>query len=1053
MTTENLLASNLAIAASAGSGKTFALAHRYIGLLLQGVEPERIVALTFSRKAAGEIFDSIVHYLVEAATSDREARRMGDHIGLPVDRGRAVALLRRLLTRLHRLQTGTLDSFAVRVLRAFPLELGIDPRIVIIDDNEAGRRLLQRAALRRYFAGLDPEARAHFFESFRRASFGGEPRRFTDSLLSFIADCHDLYLDYPEAAQWGDPAALWPQPPAWLSAPPPTAADIHRFLELVEPQVPAKVFGRLAAFSEALAQYSPAVSPPRPVAYVLDRLDTGSLEAPVITLKMERATVDLEGEACRLLQRFVGWLLRCGVEAQADRLRAIHAIMAGYERIYDREFRRRGLVGFDDIHRLLQQGFSDFDIAERIGFRLDGRFDHWLLDEFQDTSLLQWRVLEPLVAECIQDDGRTFFYVGDVKQAIYGWRQGDARIFGAILDYYGDGITRKDLDSSYRSVKPVIDTVNRVFAALGGDALPAEAVQRWHQAWREHQSARDPAEPGCVLLVEPDCKEGKHKPEDWERFQLTGAILRQVDPLRRGLTGAILVRTNDTARQLVAYLRRECPEVPVCLEGVSGLQDTPLTQVLLALVRYAAHPGDTYSRGVLAMSPLADTLDALGYEEAGRRVLEQIYRHGFRACLEDWARQLPADRFGRQRLAELLLAADRFDASQPPDCDAFLASMEAHEFREGGTASMIRVMTIHQAKGLGFDLVILPDLQGRSGLDQLRSETVWRWEGGCIGMPHRPLARLDPTLAGILEAKRAEAAYESLCLLYVAMTRAKRALYMVTSFPGKTSRVLHFAALVKQALIGDPRPVSGRPISIGGITATELYAAGDPSWFETIPLQPQREPEPPSPPWRPVVVERPVAPMAPSAVGEEDINAGEFLAATTEARLDLGTAVHHLFEQLAWIDDLDLEDFLAAWRRTAPFDAQLQDRAVAHFRAAVAAPEIAAALRRPQESVTLWREQPFDVLLDGRRVTGVFDRVVIHGSPTEPTAAWILDYKTNSLADEAAIAAACDHYRPQLELYRQALAVLLSLPPDRIGMRLLFTGPGRVVDLAEATSG
>ena len=119
-----------AISASAGSGKTFQLAHRYIELMARGVEPDRIIALTFSRKAAGEIFDSVVRYLCQAASSPEAALRTGKLINRR-DMGQRefLQILRELLESLHRLHIGTLDSFTVGVAKTFPLELGIPPAL------------------------------------------------------------------------------------------------------------------------------------------------------------------------------------------------------------------------------------------------------------------------------------------------------------------------------------------------------------------------------------------------------------------------------------------------------------------------------------------------------------------------------------------------------------------------------------------------------------------------------------------------------------------------------------------------------------------------------------------------------------------------------------------------------------------------------------------------------------------------------------------------------------------------------------------------------------
>ena len=180
--------SHRAIAASAGTGKTFRLAHRYLGLLSSGVAPDRICALTFSRKAAGEIFDKIVDRLCLAAVdtarrAETAAVIAAEGLTPPPDDPRAcVGLLRRILEQQHRLHIGTLDSFLVGIVRAFPLELGLTPDLQPMDDEggEAGTR--RQAILARLFdptrwTGHESDRQgAGFLDDFRLACFGREDK-------------------------------------------------------------------------------------------------------------------------------------------------------------------------------------------------------------------------------------------------------------------------------------------------------------------------------------------------------------------------------------------------------------------------------------------------------------------------------------------------------------------------------------------------------------------------------------------------------------------------------------------------------------------------------------------------------------------------------------------------------------------------------------------------------------------------------------------------------------------------------------------------------------
>src|SRR5690606_38668497 len=232
---------------------------------------------------------------------------------------------------------------------------------------------------------------------------------------------------------------------------------------------------------------------------------------------------------------------------------------------------------------------------------------------------------------------------------------------------------------------------------------------------------------------------------------------------------------------------------------------------LAALLRAAAHPGDALAQGHVAMSPLHALLqqDGDAYPETvTRRVLGAVQARGFEAWFEDWAARLedvlPAnDRFSRLRLRQLAQAGQAFDATGSRDIDAFLRFLEAQTVREPEGAGVVRVMTIHKSKGLGFDVVVLPDLQGQK-LAQRRSGPAVRkgadraidW---VLEYPGELVAAHDPVLRDYLREAVAENCYEQLSLLYVALTRAKHATYAVVEPPGK-SVSLNFPRLLTETL-------------------------------------------------------------------------------------------------------------------------------------------------------------------------------------------------------------------------------------------------------------
>ena len=207
------------ILASAGSGKTYALTNRFVKLLARGATPERIVALTFTRKAAGEFFDEILNKLAAAARDPVRAAQLARDTGeggLGCDD--FLRMLRTMTDAMHRLSLGTLDSFFARLVRNFPLELGLGGDFEILQEHAA--RIERRRVLRHMFAGAGAltEAQRGFIEAFKRATFGREEKRLGRQLDSFLDEHQEIHLAAPNGDCWGNPRRIWPRGCAWLEA-------------------------------------------------------------------------------------------------------------------------------------------------------------------------------------------------------------------------------------------------------------------------------------------------------------------------------------------------------------------------------------------------------------------------------------------------------------------------------------------------------------------------------------------------------------------------------------------------------------------------------------------------------------------------------------------------------------------------------------------------------------------------------------------------------------------------------------------------------------------
>lgn len=1085
MTTSGI--KHVAISASAGSGKTFQLAHRYIGLMANGVDPDRIIALTFSRKAAGEIFDSVVKHLCDASSLPERARKTAELIGRPgFQQQDFLRLLRNLLVSIHSLHISTLDSFTVNILKSFPMELGIPSAFEIMDNDGGEAKAVSQTVLGLIFSHrhVSSEAQQAFLGAFRQATFGQEQKGLEQSLDSFISGFRDYYRLMPQPYTWGQESTIWPHGSPWLEAAG-DAAEAAAELEasLAGCEFPDGLLRSLANIVDFCGSYGEssrwdeALS--KTVVFQALVANLEDLERGQMTISYGKGQYTLSARRCQLLLTLLRHAMGTELRAVVNRTQGIYQILHQYEQFYDDMVQRRGKLTFTDAQYLLTAAneYSSGSLLSRmpgqesrlyIDYRLDCKLDHWLLDEFQDTSDLQWEVLRNLADEILQDSSgqRSFFYVGDVKQAIYGWRGGNARLFGKILEQYEGQIEQIPLSVSFRSCQPVIDTVNCVFSNLSDDQLTPRTVAEWRKTWQEHKcQAGVVPEQGYVALLEPPCDGGQVKPTDENRYHAVANLLNEIRPLDRGLSAAILVRTNDVGKDIVDFLRGECPGMTIVHEGRAAIKDNPVVSVLLALVKFAAHPGDTLAWRHLQMSPLNEYFAKHKLERGGLplMLLREIQTHGLQAFMRNWGARLneaqQLDDFGNKRLNDLISAAGEFDSTGGRGCNDFLRFIDNYQLHELAADNAVRVMTIHQSKGLGFDIVILPDLQ-RDNMTRANnidfviareSETekpLW-----ALKMPSRTIAESDPVLTEQVRLQDVTECFDALCLLYVALTRARQALYMVTGFLGKSSKMVSPAALLKTQLAGDPKPTCGPAIEIGGEEFTCLYETGERDWYVKVPSKAQ--------PARPAEglelsreyskcpsLRRRLLGVSPSTIEGREIRADSLFTHITHDSMEIGKAIHELFQRVSWIDDADVAGLIQKWQEASSAHEETKQRAIAQFRQAMASDEVRQVLSRPEGVVSLWREKHFEIVLEDQWITGVFDRVVVtYDRGGKPLQATILDFKSNEIADETELAKTAEYYRPQLLLYGRALSRMLRIDPSQFKLQLLFTCSGKVYTL------
>lgn len=1058
---------NTVIRASAGSGKTFQLTNRYLSLLQRGVSPEKILAVTFTRKAAGEIFDRIVQRLADAAADHTKCQELARFIAAPdLTTERCSDLLVSVTRSLHRLRVGTLDSFFSKIAGSCSLELGLPLGWRIVEEL-ADARLRDRAIA----DSLAGESMKPVLTLLHLLNKGDAARSVSQLIRETVRQLYALSRETDVTA--------WKKLPRCPAVP---AADLAAAREGLE--------------SIKIPHKSTMKEVEKDVQFLKDDKFEDFIRRGMASKLLDGATEYNKKPITDDIRGIYETLLRhvkhCLVNRLVDQTEATYDLLLHYRQHYEQLKHERAALRFEDVTFALTQGkASPVADDERVTFRLDAAIDHLLLDEFQDTSLGQWSVLRPIAQRVTAQADGSFFCVGDTKQAIYGWRGGLAELFDAMQSEL-PALEQVPLDISFRSSQAVIDVVNRTFSRLDlhselGDY--ADAVKQWQKRFREHQTSKRDL-PGYVTLetcerIEVADDEGPEASNLAEAAFLDFAAQRIAEVHREspGMTIGVLTRTNPKIGELIYRLR--ALQVPASEEGGNPLIDSCAVELILSLVRLADHPGDSAAAWHVACSPLAsafgiqtDTIRRTALLAAQLR--RELIDEGYGRAIYRWAQLLAPscdvrDRSRLQQLVELAYAYQAECTLRPAD---FLEFIERQKVSDP-TSSAVRVMTVHQAKGLEFDIVFLPELDsGRTLLGQPPSVVMSRNRLGgdvdcvCRYANEHVQKLLPPSFRKMFAAAADTQIGEALCVMYVAMTRAIHALHLLIEPARENERGLPktFAGLLRAALCEDSSPAVGL-----------LFDHGQSNWYElekrrrklkpvaassssAMPSAPAKIALAPPPQERRRGLERQSPSRMEGGATARVRRALELVDPDRTVAMLRGTVIHAWFEQIMWLEDgLPSEQQLLAAlgliRGTETVSETVRRVWLKDFQAMLKQKDIAAALTRSSYLKTLpkdWsrgdaqlevrNEWPF-ASIDGPQIlTGRMDRVVFHRLDGEIVAADVLDFKTDVLGKTPGdrLEDRVQHYRPQIAAYCKTLMQQTGLPHTRVSGALLFVGEGIV---------
>jgi ATP-dependent helicase/nuclease subunit A len=648
------------VAANAGSGKTHVLAQRVINLLLKGVEPEKILCITFTKAAAANmakrVFDTLAEWTtlddaaLDKAISDRSAMTMPG-----ARRAQARRLFARALDTPGGLKVQTIHAFCTQLLHQFPFEANVAARFAVLDETEQ-TQLLERLTLQVLLDGArapdGPLGRAlavamtaaadQTFRDVVRSAIG---RR--DIVSRWVMTAGDvpaaiaelsraLGLDPSESRDSIEDeffAGSWIMPADWTSL---TTALMQGGKSDAEQ---ARRFGSLAALprAERVETYLDIFCT------AIERSPRKSIVSKAIKddALLERLNAE-QGRVCNILDRLRAVICR-------DRSAALLTVTYDVLTRYHNEKERRGLVDYDDLIEKTLDLLTNVDAAW-VHYKLDLGIDHLSIDEAQDTSSKQWQIVRQLVAEFTAGAGaragtRTIFAVGDEKQSIYSFQNAAPKEFEDMRRYFltahdsaGLDFVPRKFEHSFRSGGNILAAVDIVFKHI------APSVTSDTGGFPPHIALPN-APPGVVEIWEPTEPEERNEIEGWDapfdqvnetspRVQLARHIARTVRRMidsRAARYGDVLVLVRQRG-ELFETIIRALKNENVAVAGADRLMLTEHIAVmdLIALADALLLPQDDLALATVLRSPLFgftdDDLFAIAWDRGSLSLRESLKR-------------------------------------------------------------------------------------------------------------------------------------------------------------------------------------------------------------------------------------------------------------------------------------------------------------------------------------------------------------------------------------------------------------------------------------------
>lgn len=993
---------NIALVSAAGSGKTHALTKRFLLLFLhdQNFPLESLYAITFTNAAAFEMKSRIIRYLdvlAGAPVKNEPEQDVVDYFGsiFPDIRKRATSRKNHLLNNFSDVRISTFHSLFAAFLSCIPFAAGIMPDYEIIDEVDESLLFMQTLDEFLEAAHKDPSVLLSLSEMLEQqeSTLKAGVDKLYKNLIPWMPYFNRLTQREEEVRKAVDARG----------------AELIRGLEKFKNFVrdheyaaltksTGKINARLQKFLDKIDEFMTTQDIRGLESLVKYFLIDGIMTKKYMRDFASRLTAEVD------FQKLVGDVVTHWyryLESLSDReiLVYLKPIFEIHER-FRKEKQRASVLSFDDIEFFTREALTRSPETDYLYFKLGSEMNHLMIDEFQDTSFRQVEILEPIIDEitAVNPEDKSLFYVGDPNQAIFRWREGAPELFDYLIDKYRGKIASDRLSVNYRTKQEIIEFVNRILGR--GD------------------SAKPGNNGGWIRIEELGAFEKKDEGNE--------AVVQRVVTIAKELISdygyapddiAVLTRTNRFARDLVYALSEV--GIPFVGRARASILHEPDVRFVLQLLRFLDDPQDDFSLLHVLLSPVVNlNEETIRRLKAGKKTLyialtdyhpDWSVTRKLAALLSRVYFSNPYEVIWRilqefelkvsYSLATLLSAVLKYTNEGFNSLSSFIKWFEYHGLSievEETHARGMEIITVHRAKGLEFEIVIIPET----------NQDLRRPENEQLLFSYQPdSARPDKVywrkygkyLKGLVEAEQERLKKDSLNLLYVALTRAKSGIYML-GYTCPSTGAGFWLETIKERFGSEPYP------------------------RHEIPKRKMRKEEVEVRPYHITLVEEGPVVKEERALYSPTERGVEIIEPARRKGMEFGDMIHKALSRVTWLDEGNIDEEITrlvdytknTYARSSADEKHIEQRILPLLTETLLDPDLRFLFYRDMRDVVCKNELPIYFEDEKKDVSAHIDRLLI--GPGEIV---IMDYKTGNEKPE---------YKHQMRVYKKGIE---RIYPDR----------------------